>query len=132
MFHTQSYLLDYPSLPRPHGAPSLLFPSYGDTHCDPRLGGQFGRFAEQNPLALHRRAGGRTEPQNQVVQKWQQGSQHVAVDLASEASPASLLTPQPTEIGSFRFSSFLSHELRRTESGTISVIWIAKPLACPG
>ena len=50
MLHAQSSLLDYPPLPLPHGAPSLLFPSHGDIHCDPRPGRQFGRFAEQSPL----------------------------------------------------------------------------------
>ena len=64
MFHVQSMLLDFPPLPLPqHGAPSLLFPSHGGTHCDPHLGGQSGRLAEQksslrfmSPTSLSRRA----------------------------------------------------------------------------
>ena len=50
MFHAQSSLLDYPPHPLPHDGPSLLFPSHGDIHCDPRLGRQLGRFAEQSLL----------------------------------------------------------------------------------
>ena len=52
-FHPQSSLLDYPPLPLPHSAPSLLFPSHGDIHCDPRLERQFGRFAEQSLLTSY-------------------------------------------------------------------------------
>ena len=50
MFHEQSPLLDYPPLPLPHGAPSLLFLSHVDIHCDPLLGGESGRLAEQSHL----------------------------------------------------------------------------------
>ena len=50
MFQAQSLLLDFPPLPLLHGAPSLLFPSHGGNHCDPHLGGQSGRLAEQSPL----------------------------------------------------------------------------------
>ena len=47
MFHAQSSVQDYPPLPRPHGTPSLLFPSHGDDiHCDPGLHGQSRRLAE--------------------------------------------------------------------------------------
>ena len=48
MFHAQSSFLDRPPLPLPHGAPSPLFTSHGDIHCDPRLRGQSGRVAEQS------------------------------------------------------------------------------------
>ena len=47
----RSLLLDFPSLPLPHGALSLLFPLHPGTHCDPHFGGPSGRWAEQSPLA---------------------------------------------------------------------------------
>ena len=63
MFHAQSSLLDFPPLPLPHGAPSLLFPSHGSTHCDPHLGGQSGRLPERSPLTPSAREGLFTEHQ---------------------------------------------------------------------
>ena len=53
MFHAQSPLLDYSPLSLPYGGPSLLLPSHGDIHCDPHLGGQSGRLAEQSPLTSY-------------------------------------------------------------------------------
>ena len=53
MFQAQTLLLDFPPLPLPHGAPSPSFPSHGDTHCDPHLGGQSGRLVEQTPLTSY-------------------------------------------------------------------------------
>ena len=47
MFHAESSLLEYPLLPLQRGAPSLLFPSQKDFHCDSRFGGQSGPQSEK-------------------------------------------------------------------------------------
>ena len=52
MFHAQSSLLHFPTLPLPYRVLSLLSPSHGSSHCDPHLGRQSGRLAEQSPLTV--------------------------------------------------------------------------------
>ena len=47
MSHAQPKLLDLPLHARLTCTPFWLFPSQGDSHCDPRSGAEFGRLAEQ-------------------------------------------------------------------------------------
>ena len=42
---SRAVTLDCTHLPLPHRALSPLFPSHGDIHCNPHLGGHFGRLA---------------------------------------------------------------------------------------
>ena len=53
VFRAQSSLLDRPHLAHPTRTPSSLFPSHGDTPCDPRPGAQSGRLAEQSPFTSY-------------------------------------------------------------------------------